>query len=160
MLIFSVASVVHELLGFFSLNKSCKTHLGPMQPPGGRNWHWLVWFYLWLLWKFDNEFFASKIWSARLVSRSCSRTEFCCQKSPILSTGSSLSSSSPSTRSAIFMTEKLIYWRSPNFAYLACHCVSSLHKQTKDPRFLFSFNKVGSSYVLMAWPNDQILKFW
>jgi hypothetical protein len=39
-IIFSLASVIAELLTIFfdfSLNKSCKTHLGPMLPPGGRN---------------------------------------------------------------------------------------------------------------------------
>jgi hypothetical protein len=39
-LIFSLASVVAELLAIcdFSQNKSCKTYLGPMLPPGSRNW--------------------------------------------------------------------------------------------------------------------------
>ncbi len=40
MLIFPLASVAVEFKQFcdFSLNKSCKTYLGTMLPPGGRNW--------------------------------------------------------------------------------------------------------------------------
>jgi hypothetical protein len=40
-LIFSLASVVVKFFKQyrdFSLNKSCKTYLGPTLPPGGRNW--------------------------------------------------------------------------------------------------------------------------
>ncbi len=39
-LIFSLASVVDEFLAIlqFLLNKSCKTYLGTMSSPSGRNW--------------------------------------------------------------------------------------------------------------------------
>ncbi len=40
LLIFSLAPVVAELLAIcdFSLNKSCKTYLGPVLPPGNKIW--------------------------------------------------------------------------------------------------------------------------